>query len=527
MKLSQFRNATIRRRLNEAAEGWKKANPKKSFEKSESPSISARSQPVLLFLLMLLPLMMLYLSSDDGVLLALVLPVIAACVSLNHTQMTWLYLTNRPLYHLPVGDLELKRQIVRSSRGVFLKGFFWAFLYGTFAAGHGTSLGWGASSALIYLGLVAFLTLSALPGLKKLSFFTLSVFGAASFTYLISEWFQKIMADIVPHAPWHLALFSFPTLAAFLGSGIFIAWMMRKKWVGVSPWDRTLFYQIYGASGQNAESIAVDYASLEIPDKASYPTGLLERLMWKFLSPKERAILRTVGGTHSNFLHAWIFASLCVAGLAWLVSLDLFPKWSSFNFCLTTSFFIFYTITSSILFRIHWIHRCFAGAISTSPQSQAAIFHLFPLGLSVLEKLLWKEGAFRWPLIAFTISLGITLFSKSSSWNSLFPTFLCLLPLVVLVNNMMFWAARLRDWSESFKAGGPRILLTFVSIFILALMIISLVSQVLFQDLTFEMPSVSSLLLGCYLTSIIGILIPRYLVRGYVANPRRDLMKQV
>lgn len=526
MKLSQFRNPTIRRRLNEAADRWKKEHPTRSFERRESTTISDRLQPVLFFLLFLLPLVPLYFSRDQGIQLALLLPVIAAVVSLHHTRIIWSFLTNRTLYHLPVDNRRLERQIPRSSIGVFFQGIFWAFLYGAFAFGSGISIKWGANSALIYLGLVAFLTLSSVPQLRNLSTYTLYFFGAVTFVYLISEPFQKNIAEFTSFIPWYGALFSLPSLVVFFGTGFLVAWMNRKNWLEVAPWDRTLFYQTYGASTQNLKSSLVSGAILEIPDKPSHPTGVLEKLMWRFLNPKERAIIRTVGGTSSNFLRAWLVTTLLVAGLAWLVSLNLVPNWEPFNFLLTLGVLIIYKVASSKCWTVHWISHCFPKAIEISPHAHAAVFHTFPLGLSTLEKLLWKEGAFRWPLIAFTISLASNPYYETTLGLNTLVVFLYVLPIVTLVDCIMFWYSRSSDWAPSIRQHGLPLTLAHIVVFILLLAIFGMTGIIGFVASNPEPELHLPLFIFSLATALFGNLILRHLVRGYVRNPRRDLMKQ-
>ncbi|YCM43957.1 hypothetical protein V2O64_21850 [Verrucomicrobiaceae bacterium 227] len=527
MNVPHFRNQGIRQRLRQAAEDWKNSDKTRRFKKAKTPGVSDRIQQFFILLLLLTPLIILRLGRDHGIQLALLLPVVAAFVSLFYRGNVWVFFTNQTIYHLPISDQQLAKQIRQSSHNAFIKGGLLAFLYGAASADDGSFLSWGLLAVLTYIGILSFLTLTTLPRLQKLSNYTLYVFGAASFSYLVFERFQQICTTLVIKLPWHQAFYSWTSLALFLGAGFLTAWIIRKKWLSVENWDRTHYYQNFGASMQatpSSDEIEVSDFSPKIP---SQPVGIFEKHMWKKLTPKERTIFRTAGGTQSNFLRAWLITTSLVAAWAWLATLDLFPRVKIYQPALFIGFTLSYLVASTLFWKLHWMSQSFSGAVETSPRALAAVFHTIPVGILNLEKLHWKEGLYRWPLMTLTIVIGPKILFESYSLSNFIFGFLYLLPLVILAHTMMFWVARVKGWFPPLKHHGLRLQLTSFVVFIFTLITTYLATQIIFEILSTETSFNPKMLIFTTLAATLGIVLLRQLVLPYIANPRRDLMRQL
>ena len=525
MKFKHYRNPHVAKRLREAQEKWQSSDKARRLAPKSSTLISDHLSTLIwcfVFLLLLIPL---YLSNDEGILLSLYLPVIASLIAGTFHGNRWRALSSEITHLLPISNERLAKQTLQQSRPALITGLVLATICGAFTITSEGPLHMAIAAALSYLGLIGFLSISAAPKFQKL--ITATLFGSIglAFGYYISETLRSLITHLATWVPWFRALHSWPLLFTFLAAGSLTAWLTRHRWMHLNGWDRTFYYQFRGRFKLDAEIDPDDVELIEPTQKNKIPSGLIEKLIWKCLSPKEQALTRFSGGTNANFLLTWLKLTTILCIGTWLHSRNFFPDQKYLDLAiLGTTWFL----GASIVAQINNTPSRYLGSVQTSPHSTAATFQAFPISLGTLEKLHWKEGLLRWPLLTLTIALAASIYYQVSTmwWGTIF-NFLYILPPTILAYNMNFWHALIAGWTPPCKAHGIGIqfvdalilFLTFCTVFA-AIFIIGVISD--------PHPQFSPLLFISTLTlSVFGIIILRTQARAYGANPRRDLMKQV
>lgn len=532
MKLRKFRNARIRERLRAAAARWRDAAPGRSFETSGDLSLTKIATRLALIALFGCLLLVLRSLRDDGpLLLAMILPVVAILKFLRFLHIWSSRAASESTYLLPFSNRLLTRQRRAEAVPVVLGGAIPAALAGAF--GHPAESPWlgGLYGILVYLGFLGFLTLSYYW--RFFTFFTLLAYGAF-FLALGSMIFPPIKAigiSLLEASPWYLALQSIPALIGFCGAGIMIAFATRRRWYQVSVFDRTSYYE-----DRDPEQLAdedFDFSKAEVVDGLtlagpSQPTGMIEKLSWRFFTLPEKGLLRAIGWTGEDLLISWLKSTaifLVFCGLTHLSWPDPIEKFRTIAPFLVLGFV---TLTQGICHSS--VSACLGGQ-AIGPGSTAARFQLFPVTLGRAEKLMLKDSIPRWLLFPLSFA-SAPLFHSSLSPS--FGNILTLFGVAAFcqIHGTFFYFANhsINEWppSDSRSTGWSILVKLWMVLGILASLFAGGVVLLRIFE-TMSDPSISlptGGLIFVLLTFPGFHLILRALIRAWISQPRADLVRQ-
>jgi len=548
MKFFHYRNRAIDGRLKTAATRWKSGDSERAFEKPEKnwfhPFLKKAGTHFLLFL----PVIILFWGNDDNaVLLALLLAFIATTTFSNLFLQIVKPLREERTYLLPLDDSTLDRQIRADLVVPFLKGLFYAMLYGAVGVvsdGNPIDLFTGSggflqrvfgnfskenlmgaiTSGLIFIGFLGFLTASLLPRMSWL--YQILFFGpiALFFASMVNDQALEVVKHNAHFLPWYHALHHPVSLFGFLATGMLVAWLTRSSWWGVSPFDRTQFYEIYGSPQLMYEiddhKVPVDLAMIALSKTPKTPKGWLETLIWKWLDIKERALVRAVCGTSHNYLKGWAIGTALMLFLGWLGGLTWPPPFADIK---TLALIIFGLFIYSKFLAVPLASIGYLEGISISSQAVGAQFQLLPISLSLLEKLYWKEMLPKLFLLSLTVSCSLALWLRIPSPGDLFLTLIFVIfPTFITGYWFLFWNHSINHWPPNKGKGTLRIKL--LQILLIAGMLLFVIGCA-----TFAIPEGKAFgFVRFYPTelSIVFLLILRLPLRSILKDTRCDLMVQ-
>jgi len=516
MKFAKYRNAEVGSRLKSSL---KSRQP----SKLEKPPWSFRLPEDIAWLFCLLPLGWFDGTPDRVATISLFLPLLAAFTVKILIQIVVEPLTQEVTYLLPVSDRKVRAQSYRNCVRPIIRGLVLAIPVGIFASGELCVLTSSLQAMLIFLALIAVLSVSFLPKMNWFPNFVIGlilILGAGSFYYMSFQ-SEPHFTGLARMLPWYHAFGSWTILAGVLaGAGILVA-LTKRYWESETPFSRTLFYEILGitfAGEMPEEDLSPTQKTTPI---SKTPSGLLEKKIWPLLSVKERGLAIAVGFCESSFFTTWIKINLAL-----LVAYFGISYFSEDSWTIVTP--ILWIGAASFIFNLLSTHRpssfYFLSAIHLSPQSVAARFYGVPAGLKTLEKLFWREGLYQWPLLALSMAVplaALELHGEISTVGLLFLYTECLLA-IILTYHACFWHLVISQWLS--RKG--------LSAFF-GLSIDALLAGCILLPLAITFFSYTAIKQGPNFTLLLiflggpAFLIPRTMIKFRIKNPRRDLITEV
>ncbi len=522
MKFKHFRNQTIRDRLKIVGKKWKSQDPSRAFEKPERIWFRPLFTSIGIHLLLLFPALILFIGRGDtpGIpaFLSLLFPFLASSTLSNLFTIVIDPRRQELTYLLPLDDLRIERQTHAEILAPFLKGLFYAMLYGMVSGISPTLLGGALMGSFIFIGLGGILTLSFLPRMSWL--YSALFYGPIFILFgaMLSDTFSEFALTKLYLLPWHHALYHPTVLIGLLVTGFVCARFTRSLWWEISPFDRTLFYEVLG-NPQHEHELDEEVIS-QLATLPKSPQGTLEKFTWKYLNLKERALVRAVGGTQTNTLRDWVLATFITLSLIWLWGFTWIHPLENFKtiILVTAIFWGFSKFIESGATSLKYLE-----GISLGPQAIGAQFQLLPLSLSALEWLHWKEIVPKAILATITIALGLTTWATSFREPlSCFLIFLYVLPAVITVFWFPFWNRSINHWPPKKGLGFLRVI-TLQALLVGAVLVIPVALLAGFFSPDFQ-PALPPLI--PIIVFAIYLLLIRIPLRSILKDNRCDLMAQ-
>ena len=522
MKFHHYRNQAIRKRLQRAANEWQSTSATNAFETPESTWFSPLLKTIGINLLLLFPVVILFFGgADNPILLTLLFPFLAATTLSNLFVILVKPRGEELTYLLPFSDSTLDRQARSQLIRPFIKGLFYAGLYGAISHVSATPLLGALTGSAIFVALIGILTLSLLPRMSWL--YTSLFFGSIAlfFGCMISEEIMAALKDASHFIPWFQALFNPYVLATLSVTGLLAAWFSRSSWWSISPLNRTSYYETFGTSHHGHEIDEEEFLDLSPGDPLpKSPRGWLEKMIWKSLTLKERAMVRAVGGTSSHFLRDWLLATLIGLGSIWLSNFIWPAPLEEFK-----NLILLVTVgwAASRFLATSGASLGYLEGISMSPHVVGAQFQLLPMSLTQLEKLYWKETIPRALLASLTTSLCLSLWIGQPHTESYSPAlFFTIFPIIITFYGFSFWNRSVNYWTP--KKGAGTLRKKFLQLLLISGVLILIGSIITLGSATDETiktaPIFPTIFAAVYLFLI------RLPLRSIIKDKRCDLMVQ-
>ncbi len=531
MKARDYRNPKVQARLDQAAKTWLLDDPKRSFQEPEAISVSQIVRWFLYGSLLFLVFLFLWFSKEDGRLfLAVILPVVAIMTFLRMARIQAAPGSSEVIHLLPLDDQTLTHQVRRDLRRPFIEGLILSSILGAFGAEVVICLTGALQGLLIFLGLLGCLGISYYWRFFEIFTLLSKGCGGLLFAGMVIDRLEGFNRSLLEATPWFQAFNSPLILSVFLSFGVATAWFTKNHWSKITRFNRTVFYQNHKAINLEVtlkEEDDSEEATVSVSDFSSPPTqpqGPLERLTWRYLTIKERGLLRGIGGNSTNFLAAWIKTTSVFLLVLWLTRFHwppfIEPIRSAAPIIVLSAMTFFTGLCSSPPTR--YLHGIIIGPHTTAPRFQA-----LPLTLTALEKLMWKVNFPRCVLMALTIAFASLIeYFFQASLQSFAVTLLVFIALIFHIFWIHFWASSINGRAS--RQGRIRVWIIFIQIVlafgIIATLAFSIFFLTIFQGMNAPWSSSKA---GIMVAVVIGYhLILRLLVRTLISDTQSDLVGQ-
>ena len=530
MKLREYRNSTIKSRLEHAAKDWLSEDPKRSFREPETISFSRIIKWLLAGLGIALLSLFLWVAEGDGpIFLAIILPVLAIRTFFQVARIQATPASLEATHVLPLDDQTLTRQVRANLKAPLLQGIFLAASMGTLAAGPGVSLTGAFQAALIHLSIFGCLTLSYYGVFFSVFSFLAKASAVLLFASMVISRLREFTTFLIEGTPWFRAFDSPLHLALLTVSGIFFAWFTRNRWSKVSYFNRTALYEDSPSTDSEVETDLEPEGMVILESDPTpllrHPKGLLEQFVWRRLTIKERGLLRGVRGHTGHFLSSWIKLTLFFLAVVWLTRFEWPASIEKFR-----PIAPFLSLLSGFFACGMWISppTQYLNALILGPQTTVARFQAIPITLSTLEKLMWKEGFLRWFLIALTIAIAPFIRQPDEASFQVFCSYLLIaFAFIQHIFWLHFWNASINGWTPR-KGRGKGWALLIETVIVLGI----------FMTIGCAIPFVAVFKIGDQTSQHSAFWIPitiiityqmilRTLVRTFISDTRADLIRQV
>lgn len=529
MKLGEFRNPTIRVRLEQASKTWLAADPKRSFREPGNISIAQIIKGGLLRLLLGLILFALWFNDEEGRLfLAVLLPATAIWTFLRIATIQASATSHEAVHLLPFDNQILTRQVRAELKRAITKGFLIAAILGAFGSQIDISMTGALQGSLIFLALLGSLTIAYVWRFFEL--LTLLVKGSLAllFAGIVMNRLKGMSRSLLEATPWFQAFDSPLILVTLLAVGGTIAWLTKDRWSKVARFNRTTFYENSGSTDPemeiDSESGGMLIYETDLTPLPKHPTGLLERFIWQRLTTKEKALLRGIRAHTSNFLASWTKMTIIFLTVLWLTRFEWPSPITNLRPVAPLLAIVISTIATGL-----WTSppTQYLNALILGPQTTVARFQAIPITLSGLEKLMWKEGFLRWFLFALTLAAAPLIRHPSEASFQIF-CFYLLIALVLLLHVIWlhFWNASINGWTPRGGRGRGWTLIIEITITLgILITIVCMIPLLTFfpMPVNFQIPS------GIWILVVVIIIyqiILRALVRAFISDNHADLIRQ-
>lgn len=521
MKLQALRNARIRSRLEKATLSWREQHPKCSFVEPDSISVPQMVRALLYALLFALLLFLVWhLRGFPPLLLSLLILALAIKTFLHLTSIHARF-TSREVFHLlPVSEALLTRQLRLDLRRPFAEGIILTTLFGLVGTQVSQTSAGPVTAPLIYLGTVGLLMLSYYWFFFELFVLLIKAALVALSVGLFLPSVRHALRLALAKTPWLLSFHSPLALTLLVTSGALIAWQARDRWSKITGFNRLRFYESHAPESEEEEVNSPD--SADRPERPVDPIqkGTLECWIWKWLSPKEKAIVRSCCYHDQALLKSWLTLTISLCGLLWLTRFHW--PWGLDDH---KGIFVMGAVIFSGGLNLLHTDLLFLSPVRISPQHNAPAFQVFPITLGAMEKLMWKRELPRIALLAITFTLAVVVNPTSQASLGTLPV-IFLIGLVIMAHlmAMFFWNQSINGWVPRRNRGRGWAFLVELTLLLGILLSLGCIPFVLTvfrggHDPGFLFKS------GIFLGVIVGYqLILRSLVRAFVADRKSDLV---